>query len=690
MKELISVIIPIYNTEEYLEKCVISIINQTYKNIEIILINDGSTSMNCINICQNFEKVYNNVRFYNKNNDGVSETRNFGIEKANGKYLLFIDSDDWIEKDTIEILYENIKNNDMSICSYHRVFENYNLIDNIKKLENDIILSKTKTLKILFLNGKYKMNYQGFIFNKLFKKEIIDRYNIRFDKDICYNEDRLFVFNYLLHCNKPIYFSKYIGYNYYRREGSVTNQKAYNEKMYTEFIAFDKMSKLAVDNKINNLDRLIRNEYVNHSLQMFIKYNYLPEHVIKKYINNARKYLKQVVFSYNIKVRSKLSILKKYLIIIYIKQMKKKRKLAILTINDDCNLGNRLQNYATQEILKKYKIKVETILNQKGIVGKGYIKKKLKELIKRILIIKPKYKRYNNFMKFNQNIKYSKYHIDMNYIPNKLETEYDYYITGSDQVWNPNFNRMSDIDFLKFAPKEKRSSFSASFGISEIPEDLKGYYKKNLLEMQNLSVREDRGKEIIEELTGRTDAEVLIDPTMMLTSKEWDKVSKKPRKLTTDKYILNYFLGNLSEKRRKKIENVATQNGCTIIKLMDKNDPLYASGPSEFLYLVKNAFMVCTDSYHGSIFSIIYNKPFVVFDREDNIVKMNSRLETLLSKFQLQERYSKDEKIPEELLKCDYTESYKILESEKEKTNEYIEKILNNNNDDKNKEGSTN
>lgn len=80
--------------------------------------------------------------------------------------------------------------------------------------------------------------------------------------------------------------------------------------MYTEFIAFDKMSKLAVDNKINNLDRLIRNEYVNHSLQMFIKYNYLPEHVIKKYINNARKYLKQVVFSYNIKVRSKLSILK--------------------------------------------------------------------------------------------------------------------------------------------------------------------------------------------------------------------------------------------------------------------------------------------------------------------------------------------------------------------------------------------
>ena len=321
------------------------------------------------------------------------------------------------------------------------------------------------------------------------------------------------------------------------------------------------------------------------------------------------------------------------------------QKLAVLTINDNYNLENRLQNYATQEIFKKHTIKVETILSKKV-----YYKSKIKKIIKMLLIIKPKYKRYNNFMKFNKNIKYAKYHIDINHIPNKLATEYNQYITGSDQVWNPNFNRMSDIDFLKFAPKEKRSSFSASFGISEIPEDIKGYYKKNLLEMQNLSVREDRDKEIIEELTGRKDAEVLIDPTMMLTEQEWNKVSKRPRKLKTNKYILNYFLGDLPEKRRKEIEKVATQNDCTIINLMDKNDQLYASGPSEFLYLVKNAFMICTDSYHGSIFSIIYNKPFVVFDREDNIVNMNSRLETLLSKFQLQERYSKDGKIPEELL----------------------------------------
>lgn len=690
MKELISVIIPIYNTEKYLEKCIDSVITQTYEYIEIILINDGSTHMNCINICRSFEKKYNNIRFFDKKNNGVSEARNFGIEMANGKFVMFIDSDDWIEKDTIKTLYNNINDNDLSVCSYRIICDNYNFTNNVKELKRDIVLKQDKALEALFWNGKYQMNYQGFIFNKLFKKEIIDKYHIRFAKNILYNEDRLFIFCYLLHCNNKIYFSKYIGYNYYKRVGSITNQKVYNEKMYTEFIAFDNMSKLALGSKLNKLNKLIRNEYINHSLQMFIKYNILPDYIIKKYIDNVWEYLYQIFLSSNIKIRSKMSIIKKYLIIIYITKMKKKRKLAILTINDDCNLGNRLQNYATQETLKKHNIKVETISNQNGIVGKGYVKKKVKDRIKRILIIKPKYKRYNNFMKFNKNIKYSKYHIDMNYISNKLSTGYDYYITGSDQVWNPNFNRMSDIDFLKFAPKEKRSSFSASFGISEIPEELKEYYKSNLLEMQNLSVREERGKEIIQELTGRTDIEVLIDPTMMLTAEEWDRVAKKPRKSKTNKYILKYFLSDLSEKRRKEIERVATKNCCSIINLMDKNEELYTSGPCEFLYLVKNAFMVCTDSYHGSIFSIIYNKPFVVFDREDNIVNMNSRLETLLSKFQLQERYSKDGKIPEELLQWDYTESYKILELEKGKTNEYIEKILNNRNDEKNKEGSIN
>ena len=349
------------------------------------------------------------------------------------------------------------------------------------------------------------------------------------------------------------------------------------------------------------------------------------------------------------------------------------KRIAILTINDDTNYGNRLQNYALQEYCKKNKVDVETIHNQKGIVGINVLKKRLKNIIKRML---KRYKRHQLFLDFNKKyIKYSKQYIDEMNIDLKLNDKYDLFFTGSDQVWNPKFGRMSDIDFLTFADKDKRNSFSASFGISEIPEDMKEYYKERLNGLNNVSVREDRGKEIIEELTGRTDVEVLVDPTMLLTSEEWDKVSKKPKMLKTDKYILNYFLGELSEERRNEINRIAKENDCEVINILDKNSPFYQTGPSEFLYLEKNAFLICTDSFHSSVFAILYNRPFIVFTREDKTVSMNSRIETLINKFNLKNR-NYEGKITKENLEHDYTEAYKILELEREKSKRFLEKAL--------------
>lgn len=353
------------------------------------------------------------------------------------------------------------------------------------------------------------------------------------------------------------------------------------------------------------------------------------------------------------------------------------KKIAIFTLNSDENFGNRLQNYAVQKVFEKNNLKVETVSNQLDIYGIKYIKKYIKNTIKKFLFFIPRHARLNNFMKFNKkNIKYSKYHIDKNHIPSELSTKYDYYITGSDQVWNPNFRGRSDIDFLTFVPKEKRNSISASFGISDIPEEYRERYRKNLLEMNLISVREEKAKEIIEELTKRKDVEVLVDPTMLLSKNEWDKVALKPKQLKVDKYILNYYLGELTEERKKIIENVAKENNCKIINMMDEKDPLYVSGPSEFLYLIKNAFLVCTDSFHGVVFSIIYNTPFVIFERKDDNVKMNSRLDTLLNKFDLQYRKFKG-KIGKEIFECDYEKINNVLNEEKNKAQKFIEKILN-------------
>lgn len=341
-------------------------------------------------------------------------------------------------------------------------------------------------------------------------------------------------------------------------------------------------------------------------------------------------------------------------------------KVGIFTINDDGNYGNRLQNYAVQEILLNNNIECNTIRKMKFVDRFKFIMKiNIKKCVR-----KEKYRRQIKFYEFNKKIKF-RYSNNLE----SLNEKYDYFITGSDQVWNPNFGRMSDIDFLIPFPKEKRISFAASFGINSIPDNLKEYYTNNLLQIKSISVRESKGKELIQELTGRTDVEVLVDPTMLLTADEWDKVSKKPKQLHTDKFILNYFLGQLSEERKNQINKIAKENNCEVINILDKNSPFYQTGPSEFLYLEKHAFLICTDSFHSSVFAIIYNRPFIVFDREDSNKSMNSRLETLLKKFNLEDRKYTGV-ITDNNLKYDYNQAYEILEKEKKKSMNFLKKAL--------------
>ena len=163
---------------------------------------------------------------------------------------------------------------------------------------------------------------------------------------------------------------------------------------------------------------------------------------------------------------------------------------------------------------------------------------------------------------------------------------------------------------------------------------------------------------------------------MLLTDKEWDKVSKKPSQLKSKNFILNYFLGELSEERKKAINKIANENNCDIINIMDKNDPFNECGPSEFLYLEKNAFLICTDSFHSSVFAIIYNRPFVIFERESKDEKMNSRIETLLTKLNIKNRKYNGIEITKENLEHDYSDAFKKLEEEKQKSREFLEKAL--------------
>ncbi len=362
------------------------------------------------------------------------------------------------------------------------------------------------------------------------------------------------------------------------------------------------------------------------------------------------------------------------------------KKIGIITMIGN-NFGNRLQNYALQESLKKLNWSPETIYNYVYEVPKTKtsfldIPKKIYHKIK-FTILKKKYQARENrrtklFDEFNKKyINFSKEKIlSKDFEFDELNSKFDKFVVGSDQVWNPYAHRNKYIDFLEFSPKEKNITYAVSFGIDKLESKFQKIYEKGLNNFSYISVREDKGKEIAELLTKRNDIEVLVDPTMLLSKEEWMKIEAKPKQLKNKKYILNYFLGKVSKERKKEIKRIAKENDCEIINILDKKDPFYESGPSEFLYLERNAFLICTDSFHSCVFAILFNVTFIVFDREDKLVKMNSRLETLLKKFALEDRKYTG-KVKQNELSCNYEKSIKILEEEKKKSYIFLKEALN-------------
>lgn len=343
------------------------------------------------------------------------------------------------------------------------------------------------------------------------------------------------------------------------------------------------------------------------------------------------------------------------------------KKIGIITIYDENNYGNRLQNYAVQEILKEMNFNVESIKNINLVNGENYLKRAEK--------IMPE--RREKFLRFNsENMKHTQDVVFHHEIDDKFHDKYDYFIIGSDQIWNYNFkDRFSDAVFANFAPTEKRISLSASFGISEVPKEYYNLYN-GLNGMKAISVRENTGKEIVKNITGREDAVVLIDPTMMLSAEKWSSVMKKPEQLTSKKYILKYFLGNFSEEKQKVVEKFAKENDCEIIDVLDEKS-FYATGPSEFLYLIKNSFLVITDSFHSCVFSIIFNRPFLIFERDQEKMRnMYSRIETLLQKFKLKNRKFEGV-IDNSHINVDYSEVDDILLEEQKKVRKFLRNALN-------------
>lgn len=344
------------------------------------------------------------------------------------------------------------------------------------------------------------------------------------------------------------------------------------------------------------------------------------------------------------------------------------KKVGIVTIFDLNNYGNRLQNYAMEQIfLKKGVIPTSIVLKKYNDMFK--YDNRMSHWIKKIYVLLRKdcaIKRYLSFLEFQRNM-------NTRVVNNTavLNSEFDFFVVGSDQVWHP---KVIDDDFLlKFAKPHKRIAVSPSIGVDKIPDDTKRYYKEGIEAFAYVSIREESGKEIIQEISSK-DILQICDPVFMLNDKEWDEASKKLKEMP-ESYILKYSLGDGNSVDDKWIERVAKEKGLEIIDIYNEKSKYFTIGPGEFIYLIKNAELVCTNSFHALAFCLIYNINFVIFERYEKSNDMNTRVNTLLTKFSMNHR-KKDKIKEEELFKTNFSNKDAIIDREQKKFEKFIEQII--------------
>lgn len=344
------------------------------------------------------------------------------------------------------------------------------------------------------------------------------------------------------------------------------------------------------------------------------------------------------------------------------------KKVGIVSCYFKNNYGSMLQAYATQYTLDKWNIKNETINVDENIDFCNGKKKYYMSQITNIPFIKSKLgmiklkidKKVNKKLGANIAIRDKKYkEFKRNYnLTKPFRTykelteqckEYSTVLVGSDQLWLP-VNVVADYYTLNWVPDNvNKVSYATSFGVSTVPDKYKNDYKKFLNRINCLSTREEAGVKLVEQLSDNK-ATLVCDPTLLLNKEEWMDIQKE-EPIIKEKYILCYFLGKNIE-HRKFAERLKEKTGCKIVSLNHADEYVkysdkfcdyapYDIGPAEWINLIRNAEYVCTDSFHGTVFSLINNTKFFTFERYSNKnskVSTNSRIYSLLGIVDLKER----------------------------------------------------
>lgn len=358
-------------------------------------------------------------------------------------------------------------------------------------------------------------------------------------------------------------------------------------------------------------------------------------------------------------------------------------KIGKLTLDGYYNYGNVLQNYALRQVLLRYADVVDSLWHeQENFIVRTWFRWSWKKPIKWVLNLQ----RFRDEMQWVlwESVRQGRIkdwcdrYIGIKHAADlpQIAMDYDFFVVGSDQVWNPHFSDLEHC-FLTFAPKEKRIAYAASISCPDIPEKDKPLFKQGVTDMAHISMREQAGADMVKSFSGR-DVPVVVDPTLLLTADEWRKVSRQPAWYHGEDYILTYFLG----KRPEVVDKLSKETGLPVVNILDRDVyEHYVTSPDEFLWAIEHAQLLYTDSFHGTVFSILFRTPFVVCNRIGNAVeeKMGSRIDTLLGYFGLEARRGTKNNgyaIDNPLAVPDWSQVDEVLARERKRSDEYLRQAL--------------
>ena len=303
----VSVIVPVYNSEKYLSRCIESVLNQKLKEIELLLVNDGSTD-NSLEICKKYAGIDNRIKIIDKQNGGVSSARNAGIDAAKGEFIGFVDSDDWINPEMYSNMYKKVKEtgSDICICNFFEDYFGYS-IPNILKINKNILL-KDDIINDLILNmiapndiDSNSMPIMGSVWRLLINRELILNNNIRFPLNIHFMEDFLFCINTFLNCSKISIDSRYY---YHYCYNNISASRGYIKDMHNVQVdVFNQLENILQKHNLITIakDRL-KLRYINLCIASIINeihnnINFRKKYTYIKYIcsdNKLNQYLKDI------------------------------------------------------------------------------------------------------------------------------------------------------------------------------------------------------------------------------------------------------------------------------------------------------------------------------------------------------------------------------------------------------------